>query len=686
MDDVKFEYLASALMVPSLKAVGSALQVAVAPEPFVPPVFQHMAGAPLGQGQVILIRASAAVGKSTLGRALSAAREIPILDLATIPVATGSLVGILNHFRGASDPVDAFHEAKLPIIVDALDEGRLLSGDNGLLSFVQTSAELILQDQRHRQPKLVMLGRPEAIAYADLYLTDAGVETTTLEVGFFNEEGARQLVHAYAQKSAKDDSLYRVHRKPADDLISTYFDKIAVALGLSTANLWTNLSGRSFAGYAPVLAAIGTLIPEIDNYQEAQNRLDQVGTDSAWGVIESVLGSITLRDQTKVVNLLTQARFSGPTEEVFSPQEQCALLLQKVQKLPLSGTGLLRLSGADAAKYADQVQRWLPEHPFLKDHAVFSNDVIASYVLAAAILHGWLIKDDLLLQKLARQPFLWRSLKSTLGGETLIDGAFLGLILSSFWNDPMTVDETVVIRDLDDGGGSMVEIALRGEAMSFVATTPLHFYGQMRNVNVETREAITLVGLGDGPARIFVLGGKNNVTGSVIDLRATELRLRGGSTWLDAEVVPFSGQFKLVITPDTQYGWSDKLAATYPFSDHPSTITIRQAMADKVVNLLSDCAIRAPAGTSIAVFADYTVPENDYLRGVFSKYDVAFCDMISILVDTGFAQTQPIQAAGPPKVRVRLKVPFCDLRNAARDGTSDRELTACIAALRMKIF
>ncbi len=686
MDDVNFQHLASALAVPSLKAVGSTLQVAAAPEPFVPPVFQHVAGVPLGQGQVILIRASAAVGKSTLGRALSAAREIPILDLAVIPVATGSLVGILNHFRGASDPLDTFHEAHVPIIVDALDEGRLLSGDNGLLSFVQTSAELILENQHHRLPKLVMLGRPEAIAYADLYLTDAGIDTTTLEVGFFNEDGARQLVHAYALKSAKKGSLYLAHRKPADDLITTYFERIATALGLSAADLWTDISGRSFAGYAPVLAAIGTLIPEIDNYQEAQNRLDQVGTESAWGVIESVLSSITLRDQTKVVHLLSQAQFSGPTKDVFSPLEQCALLLQKVQKLPLKGTGQLSLSGSDAAKYADQVQRWLPEHPFLKDHAVFSNDVIASYVMAAAILHGWSIKDESLLQRLGRQPFLWRSLKSALIAETLIDGQFLGLILSSFWNDPMTIDETVIIRDLDDGGGSMVEIALRSEAISFVATTPLHFYGQMRNVSVETREPITLVGLGDGPARIFVLAGNNNIAGSVIDLRATELRLRGGSTWLDAEVVPFSGQFKLVISPDTQYGWSDKLAVTYPFSDHPSTITSREATADKLVHLLSDCAARAPTGTSIALFADYSVPENDYLRGIFSRYDVAFRELISILVETGFAQTQPIQAAGPTKVRVRLKVPFCDLRDAARDGTSDRELSDCIAALRAKIY
>jgi len=685
MEEVKFELLAAALASPVHVPTGNKLHVAEAPVPFVAPVFHLLEGAKLGAGEVILIRASAAVGKTTLARALSAKRGIPILDLAKVPVATGSLIGILNDLKGSAPSIDAFHAGELPILIDALDEGRLSSGDNGLLSFIETSAELILQDRTHKKPKLLMLGRPEAIAYANLYLTDGGVEVTILDVGFFDEQGARALVHAYATSEANSESIYSVHQKPAELLITTYFLKIAAALGLASDELWTHSAGRSFAGYAPVLAAIGSLLPKIDNFADAQNRLSEVGTNSAWGVIESVLGSIALRDQGKVVDQLIQAGFKAPTVDVYSPIEQAALLLQFAQRLPLSGTGRLRLPANDSAKYIDQIQRFLPEHPFLKD-GHFSNDVIASYILATAMINGWPIKDELLLRQLARQPFLWRSLKSSFGGTAIIEGEYLGYILSSFWSDPLTVDESVAVRDVEGDGGSFVEIVVRGEAVSFTATTPLHFYGQLRNVSVQTSESLSLVGVGDGSTRAFSFDGTNHVIGSVIDLRATELRIRGGSTWLDTEIVPASGQFTLVIQTGADYGWSEKLSSTYPFSTYASTISPNDdADDDELVNILAECASRTSAGTSINLFTDYSVAENDYLRSIYSKYGSKFTEVIATIVAEGFAQTNPIQAAGATKIRVRLKFPFSTLRDAARGNASNPDLVKLIELLRERL-
>ena len=684
MEDVKFQDLAAVLATPSHVAVGTKLRVADKPEPFVPPVFTIDDRAALSASEVILIRASAAVGKTTLARALSANREIPILDLAKVPVATGSLVGILNDFKGELPAVESFHRGLLPLLVDALDEGRLNSGDNGLLSFIETSADLILQDRSNRCAKLVMLGRPEAIAYAELWLTDKGVACTTLDVGFFDEDGAHELVHAYAKAEAEPSSLYLVHRKPAEVLVSTYFTKIAAALGLSPDELWTQPQGRSFAGYAPVLAAIGSLLPRIENYVEAQNRLDEVGTSSAWGVIESVLESIVLREQGKVCDQLAQAGLETSGGGLYTPEEQAALLMQLVQRLPLAGTGHVRLSPPDMARYADQVQRFLPEHPFLKE-GKFSNDVIASYVLALAITKGWKIRDDALVRQLARQPFLWRFLKETFNEDTILEGEYLGYILSSFWSDPLTVDESVVVHDLAGGGGSFVEISLRGESTKFTATTPLHFYGQMRNVFISTSEPMSLIGIGDGATRVFSLSGENRIVGSIIDLHATELRLRTGSTWLDADVVPASGQFNLVIQDRVDYGWSKRLASTYPFSNFVGNLLPETAENDDhLTQLLSDCAARAPAGTAITLFADYSVADNDYLRSVYMRHGDRFRTLISCLVEAGHAETMPIQASGAPKIRVRLKTAFVTLRDAAR-STEGGELAGLIADIRQKL-
>ena len=100
------------------------------------------------------------MGKSTIAHALSAERQIPVLDLSETAVATGSLKGILSDSRNGDNPVEAFHAGDLPIIVDALDEGRLLSSEKGFFSFLETSAETVL-DLRSTtdKPKLILLGR-----------------------------------------------------------------------------------------------------------------------------------------------------------------------------------------------------------------------------------------------------------------------------------------------------------------------------------------------------------------------------------------------------------------------------------------------------------------------------------------------------------------------------------------------
>ena len=71
----------------------------------------------------------------------------PILDLAKVPVSAGSLHTLLADLEAAdkSDPIAAFHEGRIPVIVDALDEGRLLSNETGIEQFLGSTAELIAE-------------------------------------------------------------------------------------------------------------------------------------------------------------------------------------------------------------------------------------------------------------------------------------------------------------------------------------------------------------------------------------------------------------------------------------------------------------------------------------------------------------------------------------------------------------
>src|SRR4051794_15952915 len=142
------------------------LCVAEPPTPFIAPMLDVLGKDPSGiQKEIILIEASAAVGKSTLARQVSATLQSPILDLAKVPVSTGSLNALLTDLESTdkTDPVAAFHQGQIPVIIDALDEGRLLSKEVGIQRFLVSTAELLMSNRRvTSRPKLVILARFES--------------------------------------------------------------------------------------------------------------------------------------------------------------------------------------------------------------------------------------------------------------------------------------------------------------------------------------------------------------------------------------------------------------------------------------------------------------------------------------------------------------------------------------------
>ncbi|MGH9809245.1 MAG: hypothetical protein ACRD9W_18665 [Terriglobia bacterium] len=283
---------------------------------------------------------------------MSATLQAPILDLAKVPVSTGSLRTLLTGLEAAdnSDPVAAFHEGRIPVIIDALDEGRLLSGEKDIERFLVTTAELLLSDRSATsRPKLVFLARFESIELARqlIELTAPGITHAAAKVEFFDEEGASQLIQAYAATAAKPGSQYQQHPESARDFIATYFDAIEASLGLAAGELWQNEQGRVFAGYAPVLAAVGSVLAEIDDFVAVANNLQSNGGREAWGLVEAVLYDILSREQAKLRKLLDAQCESALPDAVYDAEEQMALLAQYVESKPLAGTGRVALPLAD---------------------------------------------------------------------------------------------------------------------------------------------------------------------------------------------------------------------------------------------------------------------------------------------------------------------------------------------------
>jgi hypothetical protein len=258
MSEIALNVLVNVLSGPvHFPKVGRTGLIAEPPTPFVAPRLDIPGkDRSVIQKEIIFIEASAAVGKTTLARQVSATLKAPILDLAKVPVSTGSLYTLLTDLEAAdkSDPVVAFHEGKIPVIIDALDEGRLLSSETGIESFLVSTAELLLSNRSvTSRPKLVFLARFESIELARqlIELTAPEITRATAQVGFFDKEGAWQLIQAYAATAAKPGSQYQQHPEPARDLIAAYFDAIENALGLAAGKLWQNEQGRVLAGYPP---------------------------------------------------------------------------------------------------------------------------------------------------------------------------------------------------------------------------------------------------------------------------------------------------------------------------------------------------------------------------------------------------------------------------------------------------
>ena len=385
------------------------LFIAEPPRPFVAPKLDIPGEDPSAiKKEIIFIEASAAAGTSTLAKQVSATLKAPILDLAKVPVSTGSLHTLLTDLEAAdkSDPVAAFHDGKIPVIIDALDEGRLLSHETGIERFLVTTAELLLSNRSvTSRPKLVFLARFESIELARQWieLTAPGITYATAKVGFFDKQGAWQLIQAYAGAAAKPGSQYQQHPEAARDLIATYFDAIENVLGLAAGELWQNEQGRVLVGFAPVLAAVGSILAEIDNFITVANNLKLYGGREAWGVIEAVLYEILSREQAKLRELLSAQCKSALPNEVYDAEEQMALLAQYVESKPLEGTGRVALPPADMGKYNDMVRTYLPHHPFIRQHE-FGNAVLGSTIVGRAVYHGRSISQDRLVS-LSRQ---WR--------------------------------------------------------------------------------------------------------------------------------------------------------------------------------------------------------------------------------------------------------------------------------------
>lgn len=398
---------------------------------------------------VWLIAAPGAVGKSTLARQICASSNAVYLDLATAATVAGNYLvgGLVN-----AGLWDAWRNDATTLLVDALDEARL--------RVTQSSFEDFLVDVAHvatnRSIPIILLGRVGIVEEAWTILNEnCSLNPPIFDIELFQPDQAKAFVLAGLKRLASlidPASGVRIypHLAGALDAHKIVYSDAAQFVVDHVANA-TSADGRQFAGYAPVLEAIATLIasePNPAKIKEATRSLLQ------GQVLGRVTSEVMLRESGKLAAQISASQPELSAVGLYGPKEQLVRLASRILG---AGTPTLppELPSHAVAAYEAAVRSLLPQHPFLDS----KEPKPSGAVFAASILAAALTGDDPDLRKAAERiagggpntpnPFLLDFYREALGSEVNILGAHIGILYSSL--------EAIA------GPGDQVRLAAEGE-------------------------------------------------------------------------------------------------------------------------------------------------------------------------------------------------------------------------------
>lgn len=664
---------------PGLLAEKPRLNLPAVPTPFVlPPIAVEREG-DLSESslavEVILISSPAAVGKSTAARYLSATANAPLLDLSETKVSTHALAGLFGP-ELAKDDADEFHAGRLPLIIDALDEGQINSGEPNLEEFLTTTWQYLLTDRSViDRPKLVLLGRDEVmndLVKVSLNVDGGDLSFTRLYLDFFDLESAVRLVQLQgAAEAAKHDRTWEMG-KADHEALDALFDAIEAALKLETGSLWKDPAGRAFTGYAPVLITIGEILAvETSNAIELRNLLRDTagGTTEAWGVLQRVIDFILDRERTeKLLKALEGQLQSDPPSEAYDRKRQLSYVVQYSSGKELNFADV-PMVGSDAGAYREAVRTFLPGHPFLKDRD-FANEVLAGFALANGVIDGLIDVASDKLRDASRQPFLWRSLRSAVSEhELVIDGRYLGCVLNSMWSEIGACTVPVTMTAIDEIEASVaIGLPSSEDFVSFNVLDAIEFYGQLRDASVDVASPVEWHGdLGSSVLPSFRLKGEVTVLCDELTIATPTISI-DGSVRLRANALQQPANLDL--TGNFESLWlGGEFEGRYPWYDHPSTLAAPASEQPEFFGVLDEllweCSRRMH--TSPTLEADLTLTDDHRMDWARKLGAERFTKLVRLMRDHGLASTRQRQASGPrQKVILKIDVGWDDLRDDLR--------------------
>lgn len=450
---------------------------------------------------VWLIAAPGAVGKSTLAKEICAATNAVYLDLAAASTVAGNyLVGGLVK----SGLWSAWQADQSTLLVDALDEARLRVTQSSFEDFL---ADVAIVAGTRGVP-IVLLGRVGIVEEAWSILNDKlGLNPPIFDIELFQSARAKTFVQAAIGRLAKavDSTTNKrtyPHLEGALAAHKSVYEGAAASL-VDHLTAETRADGRQFAGYAPVLEAVATVIASESNPGKINDAIESIFKGQVLGRVTS---EVMVREAGKLSNQLAATVSGVNSAGLYEAQEQ----LSRLASLVL-GVGSPRLpSGLPqhaVAAYEEAVQSLLPQHPFLDSR----TQKPAGAVFGACILAAALTGDDANLARAAQRfasggpntpnPFLLTFYKEALAGRNKIPAEHVGLLYASL-EATAGAGESVCLNA--EGEGSLeVEMSLLRQddkeefyEFSTVPGSELRFGRRVGGITVDSDDVD--IELGDG--------------------------------------------------------------------------------------------------------------------------------------------------------------------------------------------
>jgi hypothetical protein len=355
----------------------------------------------------------------------------------------------------------AWQAGQSTLLVDALDEARL--------RVTQSSFEAFLADVANvagtRGVPIVLLGRVNIVEEAWSILNEqSGLNPPIFDIELLQPERAKTLVRAAIERLAKVTDLKTgkrtySHLEGALAAHHSVYEKAASSL-VDHLTKETSADGRQFAGYAPVLEAVATVIASESNPAKIDDAIESIFKGQ---VLCRVTSEVMIREAGKLSTQLAATVSGLDPAGLYDAEEQlsglaCLVLGAGNPKLPTS------LPQHAVAAYEEAVQSLLPQHPFLDSR----TQKPAGAVLGACILAGALTGQDKDVARAAQRfasggpntpnPFLLTFYKQALDGQNVIPAEHVGLLYASL---EATAGAGDVVRLSAEGEGSLaVEMSL----------------------------------------------------------------------------------------------------------------------------------------------------------------------------------------------------------------------------------